>query len=109
MPTSFSIPEIYEKEIEAVIRAGYYSNKSEVVREALRDFFEKKSQLRIAAALEMYKNREITLSRAAEIAGMNFFDFKELVIERGIKIIISKQSKDEMKRDSGIIRKSKKR
>lgn len=109
MPTSFSIPEIYDKEIEAIIRAGYYSNKSEIVREALRDFFERKSQLRIAAAVEMYKKGEITLSRAAEIAGMNFFDFKALISERGIKIIVPRQSKDEIKRGADIIRKARKK
>jgi predicted HTH domain antitoxin len=90
LPSAYSIPRIYEQEINAVITAGYYSNKSEVVRDALRNFFEKKTQLRRAAAIEMYKKEEVTLSKGAEIAGMNFAEFKDLLIDRGIKIKAAK-------------------
>lgn len=86
MPSAFSIPEIYEQEIEGVVKAGYYSNKSEVVRDALRTFFEKKKELRAAAAVEMYKQGDITLARAAEIAGVNFFAFKEVLRKKGVKV-----------------------
>lgn len=102
MPSAFSMPKIYEQEIRAVISAGYYSNKSEVVRDALRNLFEEKKQLRIAASVEMYKKGEITLSKAAEIAGMTSFEFKELLIERGIKIVIPGGSKQEL--DKGVMK-----
>lgn len=105
MPTSYSIPEVYEQEIEGVIKAGYYSNKSEVVREALRDFFERKKQLRISAGIELYKRGKVTLSRAAEIAGMNFFEFKDLLIEKGIKIISPGGTREELERGVQLIKK----
>ncbi len=98
MPSAYSIPRIYEQEIEAVIDAGYYSNKSEVVRDALRNLFEAKAQLRIAAALELYKKEEVTLSKAAEIACLNILQFKGLLLDRGIPIRTPKQSKDELQK-----------
>ena len=109
MPSAFSIPKIYDQEIKAVIDAGYYSNKSEVVRDALRNFFEEKKQLRIAAAVEMYKKNEVTLSKAAEIAGMTSFEFKDILIERGIKIIIPGGSKQELETGVMIIKKLRKK
>lgn len=109
MPNAFSMPEVYMKEIEALIRAGYYSNKSEVVRDALRNFFENKAQLRLAAAIEMYRKGDVTLSKAAEIAGMNFFEFKEILIERGIKIVSPGKSKDELEKGVELIRKLRKK
>ncbi len=108
MPNSFSIPELYMQEIRALIRAGYYSNKSEVVREALRDFFERKKELRVIAAVELYKNGEVTLSRGAEIAGVSFGAFKDLLKERGIKIIVHGQSKEEIDKGIELIRKLRK-
>ncbi len=98
MPSAFSMPKIYEQEIQAVISAGYYSNKSEVVRDALRKLFEGKKQLRIAAAVEMYKKEEVTLSKAAEIVGMSSFEFKELLAERGIKMATPGGSKQELEK-----------
>ena len=96
MPVSaFSLPELYEQEIAAVIDAGYYSNKSEVVRDALRTLFEEKTQLRLAAAIEMYKKGEVTLSRAAEVAEMERYFTLEHIVRlakaRALKIMKDKQ------------------
>ncbi|MBS3176672.1 UPF0175 family protein [Candidatus Woesearchaeota archaeon] len=98
MPSAFSIPKVYEQEIEAVIVAGYYSNKSEVVRDALRNLFEEKTNLRLAAAVEMYKGNEVTLSKGAEIACLNILEFKDLLHDRGIKIRAPKESRAEIAR-----------
>ena len=100
MPSAFSIPKIYQQEIRAVVQAGYYSNKSEVVRDAIRLLFETRSELRLASAIELYKSGEITLSRAAEIAGMNMFEFKDILKDRGIKIRTSGGSKKELEEES---------
>ena len=105
MPSSYSIPKIYEEEIEGVIDAGYYSNKSEVVREALRLFFEQKQMLRIAAAVEMLKKGKVTLARAAELAGVTSFEFKEALAERGIKIASLKKGSKEMQRQMKLMEK----
>lgn len=108
MPSAYSIPQIYEQEIEAVVDAGYYSNKSEVVRDALRMLFEVKAQLRLAAAVELYKKEKVTLSRGAEIAGLNFFEFKDILIDRGVKIKSPGGSKEELEEGVRLIRKLRK-
>ncbi len=107
--SAFSLPELYEQEIEAVIDAGYYSNKSEVVRDALRTLFEEKNQLRLAAAIEIYKKGEATLSRAAEIAEMGFFQFKEILKDRGVKIESPGGSKKELDEGVELIRRLRKK
>lgn len=107
--SAFNLPELYEQEIAAVIDAGYYSNKSEVVRDALRTLFEDKTQLRLAAAIEMYKKGEVTLSRAAEVAEMGFFQFKEILKDRGVRMEVPHQSKEEIDRGVELIRKLRKK
>ena len=110
MPVSaFNLPELYEQEIAAVIDAGYYSNKSEVVRDALRTLFEEKTQLRLAAAIEMYKKGEVTLSRAAEVAEMGFFQFKEILNDRGVRMESPGGTKEELDTGVELIRKLRKK
>lgn len=93
MPSAYSIPPIYEKEIKAVVKAGYYSNRSEVVRDALRSFFESNAQLRLAAAVEMYDRGDVTLGKAAEVSGLNILEFKEVLRDRGMKIKVPAKDK----------------
>src|SRR3989339_440580 len=88
MPSAYSIPLIYEEKIEGAIAAGYYSNKSEVVRDALRELFQSKSNLRIASAVELYKKERVSLGRAAELAGVTSIEFKDILKDKGVKIVI---------------------
>lgn len=88
METAFNLPVTIEKEIEALIRAGYYTSKSEAVKDAFRTLLDTKPTLKLASAIELYKAREVSLSRAAEIAGMNIEDFKHVLSDRGVKRVI---------------------
>jgi predicted HTH domain antitoxin len=83
-----------KKEIGALVRAGYYTSKSDVVRDALRSFLCSKKKLRIAAAVELYKDGEVTLGKAAEIAGLRIIDFKELLVNLGYKRTITTSKSD---------------
>lgn len=106
MTSAYSVPVIYQKQIQAVVNAGYYSNKSEVVRDALRNFFEEKTRLRLTSAIELYKEKEVTLSRAAEIAELSLEEFKEVLRDRGIKVRTVKQSAKELKAGLKLIKRN---
>jgi predicted HTH domain antitoxin len=99
MPTSYSLPRLIEDEIDALIEVGYYSSKSDVVKDALRTLLETKSNLRVAASVEMYRRGKVSIGKAAELAGMSVIEFKEVLIDRGIKRQIRVYRKDIMKSD----------
>ena len=71
---------------EILVNIGKYPNKEEVIKDALRALIRAKPELKRDIAIELYKRKEVSLSRAAEICGLNIEDFKELLKERGIKI-----------------------
>ena len=96
MPSTYSIPKVYEDEIEAVVQAGYYSSKSDVVRDAIRLLFDTKTNLKISAAIEMYKTGKVTLGKAAELAGINVISFKEILRDRGIEIEVIVDDEDQL-------------
>ncbi len=94
MPSSYNLPELVKKEIDALVKAGYYSSKSDVVKDALRTFLDSKKNLRIAAAVELYKEGEITLGKAAEIANIGIIEFKEYLASQGYKRVLTVTKRD---------------
>ena len=57
-------------------------NKGE--SEAVKNLFRENSELNINAAIELYRKGEVSLSKAAEIAGVTTIEFKEILAKRGI-------------------------
>ena len=86
--TYSSASTLIEKEINALIKANYYSSMSDAIKDAFRALFEAKPNLRIISAQLLYKNNEISLSKAAEIAGVSIEDFKEMLASTGIERVI---------------------
>ncbi|MGD2250464.1 MAG: UPF0175 family protein [Candidatus Methanofastidiosia archaeon] len=69
-----------------LVDIGRYPNKEELIKDALRALLRAKPELKRDVAIELYKKKIVSLSRAAEIYGSNIEEFKELLKERGIKI-----------------------
>lgn len=81
---SIVLPQKMSEELDALISLGYYDNRSEIIREALRSFLSQKPEIRLVAALKLYKDEKITISRAAEIAGLTYDEMKSILIDEGI-------------------------
>lgn len=81
---SVILPEKMSDELEALISAGYYDNKSEIMRDAFRQLLASRKELRLVIALELYKRGRATISRAAEVAGVSFEDIKTILSAEGI-------------------------
>ena len=64
-------------------------------REQLRKFLEEASQL--DAAIVLYQEGEVTLGRAAELAGIHRFEFEEALAARGILKIVEVDSAEVLK------------
>lgn len=95
-----------KERVEAVIRSGVYSNEDEFYDDAIRTLFDVKSDLKTIAAVELYKEGEVSLERAAEIAGVNVVQFKEILSQKGIIRWIG-SGEDELKRKTEELKKAK--
>ena len=73
---------------EVLIDTGKYPNKDELMKDALRCLLRAKPELKRELAVELYKKGTVSLSKAAEIYGSDMEDFKELLKERGMKIVV---------------------
>lgn len=73
-----------------------------IEREQLRKSLEEESQL--DAAILLYQEDEVTLSRAAELAGIHRFEFEEALAARGIVRIVEVDSAEALKEGVSLIK-----
>ena len=58
---------------------------------------EKRPEMRRELAVNLYKNGDVSLWKASEIARMNFEEFREVLSYRGIKVTVGGQKKRAMR------------
>ncbi len=74
----------------------------EVERKQLRKSLETESQL--DAAILLYQEGEVTLGRAAELAGIHRFEFEEILKAKGISKIVEVNSDENLEAEIAVIR-----
>jgi predicted HTH domain antitoxin len=89
---------IQELELNALVKAGIFRSKTEAVKEALRLLFATRPQLSVEAALQLYREGEVTLGRAAKIAGVTRWEFETLLADRGIERSVTSDPVEELER-----------
>jgi len=92
----FELPSNIKREIKILVESGAYSSKAEVIEEAFRIFLEFSPEKRMLIAKELYNKEYISLTRAAELAGLDIERFKEFLKSTGIKIKTYSGTKKEM-------------
>ena len=85
-----------EKKVKALVDAGYYLSESEVIKDAIMSLFRENVELKVAVAIELYRKGEVSLSKAAEIAGMTTIEFKEILGKRGFIREVEARPAEEM-------------
>jgi predicted HTH domain antitoxin len=95
--------DVLKEGINSLIRAGYYKDKDNVLDDAFRTMLEVRPALKIEIAVELYKEEKISLSRAAEIAGMSIEGFKNILEQRGITRIVKAPTDDKIRKEVELI------
>lgn len=89
---------VQELELEALLKAGIFRSKGEAVAEALRLLFTSRPQLRIEAAIQLFKDEAVTLGRAAEISGLSRWEFEAILADREIERSVECDSAENLER-----------
>ena len=83
---ALNMPPAMSRGIEVLVASGEYSTGSDVLTDAFRVFLENKPEKKTLIGTELYRQGQVSLMRASEIAGMDFESFKEVLTDRGIGI-----------------------
>jgi predicted HTH domain antitoxin len=92
--TTATIPDDLTDLIDGAVKAGIFENKSDAIRHVLREYFEENENARIAAAVSMYDDGEITLGTAARLADVNRFEMRDILREEGIELRLGPEDMD---------------
>ena len=78
------------------VRTRLYDSEEEVIQDALRHLLRARPDLRIEVALHRYEQEDISLAKAAAIAGVSWAQMKDVVLERGIQPRLGVDSLEEI-------------
>jgi predicted HTH domain antitoxin len=87
------------EDVNILVQEGLYKDQETLFQDAFRALLRSKPELRRRLALARYKQGEISLARASEIAGVDQESFKELLREAGIPYRIIPLGKDTVKNE----------
>ena len=74
------------KSLPRVLVPKYYKSVDNLIEDAFRALLNLKPGLKVEMAIELYLKEDISLSRAAEMAGMDMDCFKDILKVRGLKV-----------------------
>jgi predicted HTH domain antitoxin len=80
---------------EDLVEAGLYPDEQSVIDEALRVLWQERPYLRIDWAVHRYQTDDISLAKAAALAGTSFDHMKEILVKRGIQPCLGPESVEE--------------
>ena len=73
-------------EPQVLVAARLYPSQDAVIEDALRALLQEKPQLRIELAIYRYQTEDISLAKAANLAGVSFDRMKVLMLQRGVQL-----------------------
>jgi len=86
----------WKTKLQTIINVGTWQTEEEVLSEALDALLSSRPELRWDVAMELYLQDKVTLSRAAEIAGMNLWQFRDHLRARGIEILVPEETEEDL-------------
>ncbi|MBC2696959.1 MAG: hypothetical protein HF976_02000 [ANME-2 cluster archaeon] len=86
--------------MKALVRDGHYANLNEAIKDAFRTLLNVRPELKTSAVIELYKEGEISMGKAAEMVGVSTIEFKDILVSRGIRREVGSRSKKEL--DEGV-------
>lgn len=87
---------MWPAELNILFQFGHWATTDQLLSEALETLLEKYPELRLPVVLELFRQDVVSLSRAAEIAGMDLWTFKDTLHAHGIPIVVEAPTAQEM-------------
>jgi predicted HTH domain antitoxin len=77
------------------VKARLYESEEAVIRDALRHLLRGRPDLRIQLAIHRYQEEEISLAKAASLAGVSWAQMREILQEKGIQPHLGPETEEE--------------
>ena len=89
---------------EHFVAAGLYEDDKAVVQDAVRALLTEKPQLRLEVAIHRYRTEDISLAKAAELAGVSWQRMREILLSRGLQPRLGPETEEEAQEEVEALR-----
>lgn len=85
------------------VQAKLYEREDDVLQDALRHLVRARPDYRLPLALSRYQNEEISLAKAATLAGVSWLQMREILIENGIEPRLGPETEEEIEEEIEVL------
>lgn len=86
-------------QLQELIQAGIYPDAESAVQAALRVLWQERPQVRIEVAVHRYRTEDLSVAKAAALAGVSFDRMKEILVEHGVVLRLGPETLEEARAD----------
>jgi predicted HTH domain antitoxin len=90
--------------VQTLVDAQIYPSTEAVIADALRHLLQARPELKFKLAIYRYKKENISLAKAASIAGVSWAQMKDILLEKGISLRLGVETLIEAKNDIQALR-----
>jgi predicted HTH domain antitoxin len=76
-----------------------YEDEEAVVQDAMRALLSERPQLRLDMAIHLYRAEEISLAKAAALAGVSWERMREILVNHGVRLYLGPETEQEAYQD----------
>ncbi len=91
--------------VQDLVEAGVYPDAATAIQAALRVLWQERPGVRVNVAVHRYQTEELSLAKAAALAGVSFDRMKEILAEYGIPLRLGPETIDEARAEVEALRK----
>lgn len=81
------------------VEAKLYGSEETVIRDALRHLLRSRPELKIQLAVYQYREKKVSLEKAANLAGVSWAQMKDILTEQGVPLRLGPETIREARED----------
>ena len=81
--------------VQDLVDAHLYESEEDAIQDALRHLLRARGDLRVQLAVHRYQTEEISLAKAASLAGVSWAQMKDILREQGIQPHLGPETLDD--------------
>ncbi len=91
--------------VQDLVAARLYSSEEAAIQDAVRTLLRERPDLRIGLAIYRYEHENLSLAKAAALAGVSWAQMKQILLERGVAPRLGPETLDEAHAEVQTLRK----
>jgi len=91
-------------DVHSFVDARLYKNDQEVIQDALRYLMRGRPDLRVRLAVHRYQTEDISLAKAANLAGVSWAQMKDILVAHGIQPRLGPETLEDAEREANALR-----